>query len=183
MSDLQIAGHDQDEMDFAKSAEVARSFDHMLQALDPNLRLVWVKHDAKNFSDPGRWHIVRFHPNPELVAYWVVQNPDGSYCEPTERHLERLRQMDSHTRDVMEDIRQRRKAKAAARRKLVDERRREFREKLTERLEHIASSKISVPRAPSDLVVAKTPSIVTVTGEKPKKSDLILPAGAKVGRL
>jgi hypothetical protein len=184
---LLVAGHAPDEMDvdFARVAEIGRAFDQMLQTLDPQLRLVWVKEGAQNFEDPGRWHIVRFHNNPELSAYWVIQNEDGSYCEPQMRHFERLQQMDTHTRDVMESIRQRRKAKDAARRKHFDEKRRMFRELLEERLEQIAGSSISVPR---DIHVVRKQPPVIVTGEKPAVHDLEVissdrGSGHKKGRL
>lgn len=166
--DLLLPDHAVDEFDPKPDIEVARAFDRLLQSLDDKLRCFWVKPDAKSFENPGRWHIARLHSNPELNAYWVVQNEDGSYCEPQQRHLDRLKAMDSHTRNVLEDIHKLRRTRDIERHKAFMERRREFREKLEERLDHIYNARISVPRIPGAMVQRGKGGLLTVTKPKAK---------------
>jgi hypothetical protein len=141
-----IAGHDPTEYDRA-SHDVALipAYRAMLKAVDPQLDIIWVKPKAKNFADPGRWHVVRWHSNPELTAYWVIQNEDGSYCEPQQRHFDRLMAMDSWCRHRYSDITRARSQEAERKRKRLEETRREFREKLDERLDHVLNGRIAVP--------------------------------------
>jgi hypothetical protein len=162
LSSLLLPDQHVDEFDPQPDIEIARAFDRLLRQIDDRLRCFWVKTDATSFEHPGRWHIARLHPNPELCAYWVIQHDDGSYCEPQERHLERLKAMDSHTRNVLEGMRQRRRDRDAARRKAFDETRREFREKLLDRLDHLYNARISVPRVPGAQVTQHGGGLVAV---------------------
>lgn len=149
MSHLLLPGHVSDEYEMGVLADIdlAMGFRQLLKQLDEHLDLIWVKEGAVNFPKPGRWYIVRKHPggNDELNAYWVIEDRDGNYCVPGDEHIERLRQMDSHTRDVYEDIRQRRTWQQAAKRKAFDEKRAEFVEKLEERAKHMHGVQIAVP--------------------------------------
>jgi hypothetical protein len=162
--DLLIPGHAAEEFDATHDIAVARAFDEMLKTLDPRLRCFWVKADSVNFENPGRWHVGFFHSNPELRTYFVVQDPDGSYCEPSERHFEELKRRDSWTRNAYSDIERARAQRKGRAVRAFEEKRREFREKLLDRLGHIHDSRISVPRA------------IGETGGR-----LILPAGVERG--
>lgn len=168
-ADFVVPGHLADEFDPMADIEVARSFNRLLQSIDDKLFCFWVKPDAEAFDHPGRWHIGRLHSNVELNTYWVCETPEGGYREPNESDLEWLREHDSHTRDVLAAMRERRKLKDAAKRQRFEEIRREFREKLKERLDYNYSSQILVPRRAADAPVAK-------------HRELVLPPGARVDR-
>jgi hypothetical protein len=167
--DFVLPGHPADEMDFQHASEVARAFDRLLKHIDDKLFCFWVRVDAVAFDNPGRWHIGRLHSNPELNTYWVIQTPDGGYREPAETDLEWLREHDSHTRNVLAAIRDRRKLRDAVKARDFEETRREFREKLTERLAYNHGSAIRVPRRAADPPV-------------PKHRELVLPPSARVDR-
>jgi hypothetical protein len=168
-STLILPDHAADEHQRAVEHDVAiaHAFGRLLRELDPQLTLFWVKSDSTSFENPGRWHIGRLHSNPELNTYWVIQNEDGSYCEPQERHLERLRAMDSHSRNVMEDMRRRRKLRHQAARQRFDERRAMFRELLEERLAHIYGSSIRVPRAIAEPTPEQIAAVAPDTPSEP----------------
>lgn len=146
MLDMLLPGHSVDEMAIADIG-VAMKFEETLRAIDDRLRCFWVKPDATSFDNPGRWHIGFLHGNPELNQYWVIQNDDGSYCEPQDRHLARLQAADTSRFDVYARITQNRAEAAKARQKAFEEKRREFREKALERLDFIHGPRpISVPK-------------------------------------
>lgn len=116
--------------------ERAIAFRKQLKAIDPLLDIIWVKRKATSFPVGGRWYIVRYGEHAKAKSFWVVQDDKGRYCAPTDQHLERLQAMDSHAHgDVWKRIAATRAAdKAAADKKMADTRR-EFREKLLERLD------------------------------------------------
>jgi hypothetical protein len=163
-----LPGHYADEFDPNPDIAVARAFDRLLKALDDKLFCFWVKADAVNFENPGRWHVGRLHSNPELNTYWVIQNADGSYCEPQERHLLELKRMDTHSRNVLADVEQARSTRQLAKRKEFEETRREFREKLAERLDSLYDAHVSVPRIPGAEVAHVGGGLLTVTKPKPR---------------
>lgn len=140
-----------------RDVEMARAFNAMLKAIDETLTLAWVSpHVESGYEHKGRWHIVRVHPHhPELNTFWVIQTPEGEYCEPQEMHLQRLQAMDTYTgkrtyRDF-ERARGERKRKAAAK---FEEKRREFRELALERVNHVLDARIAVPGKYKDQIQA-----------------------------
>ena len=169
-----LPGHVSDEYETGANAAAAgpdisqaMAFRDVLKALDPYLDLIWVREGAVNFPVAARWYMVRWHPggNDELNAYWVVQNPDGSYCPPDDRHIEALRRIDSHSRNAYEELRQRRTDRQAARRKEFDARREAFKELLLERISHLHDARISVPKLPAAMVVERDKTIVAPDGK------------------
>lgn len=163
--DFLLPGHAVDEFDPAPDITVAKAFDDLLQTLDKRLRCIWVRENATSFANPGRWHIARFHSNPELSAYWLIQNEDGSYCEPQMRHFERLQAMDTWTgRRTYQDFVDARSAKKRKQAQAFEEKRREFREKLDERLRHIQNARISVPALPKPMVIERDKTLVLPNG-------------------
>lgn len=163
--DFLLPGHAVDEFDPAPDIAVAKAFDDLLQTLDSRLRCIWVKPDAESFPVGGRWYIARFHSNPELSAYWVIQGDNGEYCEPQMRHFERLQAMDTWTgRRTYQDFVDARSAKKKAQAKQFEEKRREFREKLDERLRHINDARISVPSLPKPMLIERDKTLVLPDG-------------------
>jgi hypothetical protein len=146
-AELVIPGHAAEEFDPNPDARIAYELNTLLRIIDDRLRCFWVRVNATSFEYPGRWHIGRFHTNPEFNTYWVICNEDGSYCEPQERHLQRLLQYDTHARNRYQDIEKARSTRKAEKRKQLEDTRRRFREELLDRLEHIANGRISVPKA------------------------------------
>lgn len=175
MSDtIFLPGHHVDEATDGAFADlaVAQAFNKLLKAIDPCLKLAWVPENAASFENPGRWHIVRENPhNPEFNTYWVVQTPDGRYCEPQEMHLERLKAMDTFAGKRMDleiaNARSERKKRAAQR---MEDARREFRETLAERLDHIYDARIAISPAMKDRAMAPTPKALLGPDGKPVKN-------------
>lgn len=149
--DLILPGHTFDEYDSGVGElEVALSFRRQLKALDERLTVFWAKPGSPLAAadGTGRWYIVRVHPNPELTNYWVVEDEQGNYCVPQQRHIDRLQQMDTWTgRRRYSDFELARSAKKRKKEAELAELRRELREKLEERLAHINDTRVSVPRA------------------------------------
>ena len=123
----------------------AIAFRKQLKGIDPLLDIIWVKRGTTSFPVGGRWYIVRYGEHAKAKAFWVVQDDQGRYCPPTDQHLERLQAKDSHAHpDVWERMRRTREATTAASKKRMEETRREFREKLLERLTFNHSTQIRV---------------------------------------
>jgi predicted trehalose synthase len=82
------------EAHFSRRA-VAKEFNRQLEALDPDLELVWVPEGA-DFPGlvPGRWHIRRANTRGGLDAFLPVLGPDGEYMEPHSGVLDQLRKYD-----------------------------------------------------------------------------------------
>jgi hypothetical protein len=127
----------------------AAIFDGLLKQIDPRLQLRWIKAGARSFPEDcwARWLIVRLNEG-TYPTYWVVQNPDGSYSEPDERHLEALRSLDEASHPgVYQRYRKRLAAEAADRQYRKTEKRREFRETLLDRLNHVFDVRVAVTAA------------------------------------
>jgi hypothetical protein len=176
-TDLNIAGYNREEFEAGPDILVAAAFREHLKAIDPQLDCIWVKPNARNFPNPGRWHIVRWHSNPELTCYWVVQDEKGDYCEPGEFHLQRLMAIDSRTQDRMRQIQDARNSRATKRRARVEETRREFREKLMDRLDHLANARVHIPR---DIVLPDRIEVPQPGGLEPAAKTLALPDGSEL---
>jgi hypothetical protein len=144
-----------------KSTGHALQFRAYLQDIDSRLDLVWVKDQAASFPEHcwNRWLMVRWNEGAP-PTFWVVQDPDGGYCEPDERHLEALRAIDSAARpDVWRRHQQsvaRRNADAQWRK---DETHRRFREELADRLDHIFDARIAVPASVERALAHQGPTV------------------------
>ncbi len=161
--DLLLPGHRVDEMTdgIEHDVAVAQRFGELLRALDDRLRLFWVKPDATSFSDPGRWHIAWVHPhNPELNTYFVVKGENGEYAPPTDSDIEALQRIDTYSgRRSYQQIANARTRKQEAKDKAFEEKRREFRETLTDRLAHLYDPRVAITGAMKDkLVELKAPA-------------------------
>lgn len=129
--------------------DVAERFRVRLKQIDARLDLIWVKRGATSFPVPGRWYIVRRTNDGAAAAFWVVQDDRGRYCDPTDQHLERLQAMDSHAHpDVWRRMQRTRRAEDAGRKKATEEKRREFRETLLERLDF--NNRVQIPVTGAD---------------------------------
>lgn len=174
---LILPGHVVDEYEggIEHDIAVAQSFNKLLRALDPQLRLFWVKPDATSFTDPGRWHIARVHEhNPELNTYFVIHDgtPAKGYAAPSDKDIEALKAIDVSTgQRTYSQIEGARTAKQKAREKAFEEKRRQFRETLTERISHLYDPKVSITGAMKD-------KIDLLPSAPPSPKTLVLPSGA-----
>lgn len=170
-AELVIPGHAAEEYDPQPDARIAYELNTLLRIIDDRLRCFWVRVNATSFEHPGRWHIGRFHSNPEFNTYWVICNEDGSYCEPQERHLQRLLQYDTHARNRYADIEKARTTRKAEKRKQMEDTRARFRDELQDRLDHLYDARIAVPKNP--LVVVEQDKTLVSTDGKPFASTLV----------
>lgn len=109
---------------------------HFVPPQDPTKPTMWPKDQ--------RWYLVRRN---ELVAdsFWVVEDEQGEYCTFSRKHYDKFREMDTHrSPHVWREFRKREEARLAAVEKRTQEKRREFREKLLERLEFNDTTTIAV---------------------------------------
>lgn len=145
---LLLPGHLVDEYDdgIVHDITVAQRFNALLKELDEQLCCFWVKEGATSFTNPGRWHVGRVHPhNVELNTYWCIQNDDGSYCVPSDVHLEALKRIDTFTgQRTYSQIENARTTKQLARSKAFEEKRREFRESLEDRISFLYDPKVLI---------------------------------------
>lgn len=127
---------------------VAKAFNDMLRQLDPHLRCFFARPNSTSFEHPGRWHIARLHPsgNDELNQYFVVQTPEGEYTTPQQYHFDRLveRDVGRDAKRAYEKMQNARNERQAKRLKNFEDKRREFRELLEERLAHVYGTRIAV---------------------------------------
>lgn len=91
-----------------RQAKAGRGISEALTALDPDLDLVFVRHDAApdNLPPgavPGRWH-VRYKAAKPLPLFAAVTTPDGGYREPDSGILAEVANRDMHKRDVREKV-------------------------------------------------------------------------------
>jgi hypothetical protein len=134
--------------------ELAVEFRKVLKAVDERLDIIWVKQGATNFPVAGRWYVTR-RSDEGHSCFWVIQTADGKYCPPSQQHLERLQAMDSHAHpDVWNRLRRARQEEQRAAQKRKAETRREFREKLLERLDFNNRVQIPVSTADKDKIAA-----------------------------
>ena len=181
-----VAGYEHD-------VQIASVFNAMLKTLDPYLRCFWVSPNSETFEHPGRWHVARFHHggNDELNAYWVIQTPDGKYCEPQQMHFDRLLQMDTFrdAKRAYEKLQKARTDRQERRRKQFEETREYFRELLTERLAHIQDARIAITpgmkaRSEGKQLLGPDGAPVTLDADKPateRDLNLSLPKAAMPG--
>lgn len=123
-------------------------FCRYLKQIDSRLDLVFAKAHATWTPHPGRWHIIRRNEGAPW-SFWAVLAEDGeSYSEPYERHLQALKARDSAANPrLWEEHR-----KAVARERLdrqlrADERHAQFREGLSDRLDHLFDARIATDGA------------------------------------
>lgn len=132
-----------EEFDTVSPREAARHgyeaiwFREELKSLDPSLDLIFVKPGSRVFPESPRFYITKYreHTND---AFWVIQDENGNYCPPDQRHLDRFMQGDTHRnprlRDEYQKTREMRKRRAAKRKaELLDQ----FEEMLLERLDFV----------------------------------------------
>lgn len=129
--------------EYLSPAEAARHcveaawFRKLLKSVDPRLDLIFVKPGSKVFEHSPRFYITRRSENAH-DQYWVIQDREGNYCVPTQEHFDRFQSGDAAKRpSLWKEYEANREARVERARKHKEELRREFREKLTERLDHI----------------------------------------------
>lgn len=121
----------------ARDFQESRWFRDLLQSVDRRLDLIFVKPGAEAFEHDCRFYIIRRNEQ-TVPSFWVIQDEQGQYCEPQERHFRRFMQGDSATNpDLWRDFLMVREARLAKGRKAAEELRREIREKLAERLDYV----------------------------------------------
>jgi hypothetical protein len=122
----------------------AQEFRAQLKAIDARLDLVWAKPGSQSVPQDERWYIIR-RGDAGLGGIWMVANPDGSYCDPDERHLEALMARDGNRHpDVWRRVRAARMERKLMREKRREEQREQFRETLLDRLDHLYDARIAV---------------------------------------
>lgn len=138
-----------DAVELASELAYLGEFRSYLKDIDRNLDLIRVKNGASSFPEGawGKFVMVRYNPSGErtIAGMWIVQNADGSYCLPDERHLQALRSRDMAARPTVWHDHQ----KAIAREQEMKSRRKEsaredFRSAFRERLDHHLDRRISV---------------------------------------
>jgi len=93
---------------------LVRFWNPKLQKLDDGLSLVLAQERANHPSlTPGYWHIVRQHPQATTVVL-TCSWPDGSYREPGEWMVDKLKSVDNWNRRAMDEITERKRREAAA---------------------------------------------------------------------
>ena len=135
------------EYEAGRIADRCRWFVRELKSRDPRLGLIYIKSGSTTFPKSPRWAIVRDN---ELInpSYWMIEDEHGEFCEPQQRHLDRLDEMDASKKTVGpgEELARAREAKQREKLGRKNEKRREFREKLLDRLNHLYDARVSVPR-------------------------------------
>lgn len=91
-----------------RQARAGRGISEALSALDPDLDLVFVRHDAAPEHLPpgavaGRWH-VRYKAAKPLPLLAAITTPSGAYREPDSGILYEFAKRDMRKREVRERI-------------------------------------------------------------------------------
>lgn len=79
---------------------------HLKATMDSALEVVFVRHDIDpdylpTSAVPGRWHVRRKNPLPELPTYMPILAPGGGYRDPDSGVPEELAKMDLRRPGVM----------------------------------------------------------------------------------
>lgn len=134
------------EFDAAREIAEVHLFREWLHELDVRLDILYAKPGAK-LLDGGYWYIYRRN-EAAVPTYWKVSDADGRPCVPDRRHIEMLERIDGsrHPR-IYQEYRQRQDRARRAKEETAEDRHREFREKLDEKLKHIyeADARIFLP--------------------------------------
>lgn len=91
-----------------RAAKAGRLLEKHLQAtMDPDLEVVFVRHDIDpdylpTSAVPGRWHVRRKNPLPELPTYMPILAPGGGYRDPDSGVPEELAKIDLRRPGVMQ---------------------------------------------------------------------------------
>jgi hypothetical protein len=131
--------------------ELAEEFRARLKLIDHRLDLIWVKDGARSFPRGARWYIVRDNPGGLPATYWMVNDgtEEEGYDTPAERHLERLRAMDTARHpDAWRSYEKNRLKHDQAKEKRRAVRREERREQTADILSHHLDVRVSVPEMP-----------------------------------
>jgi hypothetical protein len=135
----------------------AREFRAALKAIDERLDLVWAPEGSTSVPKDNRWYIIR-RGDSGIGGMWMCEDEHGEYCEPNERHLDALCQMDpSKTGNAHRRIADGRAARKAAREAHRADKSAEFRESLLDRLDHIYDARVFVSAA-NAAKLQKTPA-------------------------
>jgi hypothetical protein len=91
-----------------------------------------------------RWYIIRTAPEGRPY-YWVVEDEQGEYCVPDQRHLDRLMEIDGERNPkAWYAYRTFREKRERERQKRIDAKSEEFQEKLLDAIGHIEDTRIPV---------------------------------------
>ena len=119
----------------------------LLKEVDPRLDLIYAKPNAVAFPIPDRWYIIRRN-EAAPVAFWVVQDENGTYCPFSQAHFDRFRQGDTATNpDLWKKMAGAAMARKERAQRAMDEKRAEFRERLLERLDHNHETTVAITPA------------------------------------
>lgn len=119
-------------------------FHDALKARDSRLSLIFVKPGSVVFPYSPMWYIVRRNDNAPQ-SFWAIHDGEYGYCRPTQRHLDAFFSTDAAARpDLRDQIVKQRHRELEAKEKARQEKHREFREKLTERLAHEFDASVPV---------------------------------------
>lgn len=134
-----------DEYVVAEKLASAVMFRRRLKEIDSRLDLIFVHERSIVFPDSPRYYIIRRN-DVGPTAYWVIQTPDGEYCEPGEEHIQALQRKDAASRNLADELRRAHEKAELEKQKAKVARSEQFREALNERLSHVLDTRIAVPR-------------------------------------
>lgn len=149
LPELLISQQTSDELDFeaAKDFAAVALVREWLKEIDERLDVMWVRPGAQSL-DGGFWYFVRRNEG-MAASYWkIYETRDGRevYCEPQERHVLGLMQLDASKHpDAYRRYRKRQDEARKAREATAEERHREFRELLEERVRSLYEPSIFIP--------------------------------------
>jgi hypothetical protein len=115
----------------------------LLKEIDSRLDVIWAKEGSTSLQG-GRWYIVRNNDDAP-PTYWCVQNPDGSYADIGPEHVERMKAIDAAAHPgLYKRFRDAETKRRLANKKTSEDKHREFREKLEERIASMMDASIFV---------------------------------------
>lgn len=132
-----------EEWDEATAIDQCVDFRRALKQIDSRLDLIYAKEGAKALKG-NRWYIIRRNDNlpPQL---WEIEDENGEYCEPDERHMRRFLEGDTARHpDLYRKFEQARVDRKLRAEKAIEDKSEEFRSKLGERLNHVFDGRIAV---------------------------------------
>lgn len=141
-------------LDFTDSHQ-AWVFRTQLKELDTN-RIDMIRTLAGcEFAEGDRYLIV-YRSEDGLVSFFLIQDEDGSFCDPDERHWDRLMRYDQARSNgsLLDKFRKEREMVVAAGKVAHEDKRAEFRERLDDAFSHLFDSKVAIGGRAKDLVDA-----------------------------
>ena len=142
-------------LDFSDSMQ-AHVFRNQLKMVDPaRLDMIRTSPQAR-MLDPDRYLIV-YKSEGGLVSWFLIQDEDGNFCEPDERHWDRLMRYDQARSNgsLLDKFRRERDMVQAAARQWREDRSEQFRDELGAAMKHLYDSQIHISADAKDAADGK----------------------------